>query len=326
MGRRKALIIGIDKYSKKCRGIKTLKGCVNDADAMAELLAKNDDRSKNFDVKILKDKNATYDNVLNSIIGLFSDDEIEVKLLYFAGHGYDNKADGAIVTSDGNVLPFKAIMDEVNKNKNATKVVIMDCCFSGRIGNGVIGDEVKLVKNTTIITSCSPYEKSKEKNKQGVFTSLLIDGLKGGAANVLGEVTASALYAYIDKSLMSWEQRPFFKAHVSYFTSLRSCKKRLTEEEMEKCMSLFDNPNSIYRLNPSYEFTNDPNYEIKLIKPYANENNVNTFKLLQKMYRNGIVEPFDEEHMYFAAINSKGCKLTPVGQHYWDIMKKDCSH
>jgi hypothetical protein len=28
-----------------------------------------------------------------------------------------------------------------------------------------------------------------------------------------------------------------------------------------------------------------------------------------------------EEHMYFAAMHSTGCLLTPLGKHYWRLAK-----
>jgi hypothetical protein len=35
------------------------------------------------------------------------------------------------------------------------------------------------------------------------------------------------------------------------------------------------------------------------------------------------VEPIKEEHMYFAAMNSTGCRLTPLGKHYWSLVKAE---
>ena len=45
------------------------------------------------------------------------------------------------------------------------------------------------------------------------------------------------------------------------------------------------------------------------------------FKNLQKLESVGLVCPVGEEHMYYAAMNSKSCKLTPLGQHYWNLVK-----
>ena len=37
---------------------------------------------------------------------------------------------------------------------------------------------------------------------------------------------------------------------------------------------------------------------------------------LQMCNRHGIVVPVNAPHMYYAAINSTGCKLTALGAHY----------
>ena len=79
--------------------------------------------------------------------------------------------------------------------------------------------------------------------------------------------------------------------------------------------------NNELNLNPSYEYTNNPNIEHKVIEPYSINSNVDIFKNLQKLESAGLVCPVDEEHMYYAAMNSKSCKLTPLGQHYWNLVK-----
>ena len=74
-------------------------------------------------------------------------------------------------------------------------------------------------------------------------------------------------------------------------------------------------------MNPSYEDTNEKVVHHKVIEPFANPTNVSIFKDLQKLESIGLVVPVDEEHMYFAAMNSKSCKLTALGYHYWRLVK-----
>ena len=76
-------------------------------------------------------------------------------------------------------------------------------------------------------------------------------------------------------------------------------------------------------LNPSFEYTNTTDYMHKVIEPYANEHNVRIFKDLQKFESAGLVQPVDEEHMYYAAMNSKGCMLTPLGKHFWYLVSQN---
>jgi hypothetical protein len=47
-----------------------------------------------------------------------------------------------------------------------------------------------------------------------------------------------------------------------------------------------------------------------------------TFAILQKCRAAKLVEPVGEEHMYYAAMNSKSCRLTPLGKLYWSMAKQ----
>ena len=67
-----------------------------------------------------------------------------------------------------------------------------------------------------------------------------------------------------------------------------------------------------YNLSPEFEYTSPNHDDIK----------VSIFKDLQAMERVGLVVPVSEEHMYYAAMNSSACKLTALGEHYWDLVKK----
>lgn len=57
-------------------------------------------------------------------------------------------------------------------------------------------------------------------------------------------------------------------------------------------------------------------------EPYATVENTKTFSDLQKLEGIGLVIPVEEEHMYFAAMNSKSCELTAIGKQYWRLVKE----
>src|ERR1700730_4307496 len=44
----------------------------------------------------------------------------------------------------------------------------------------------------------------------GVFTSLVVDALEGGAANLLGAVSAPAIYAFVEAALGAWDRHSAF--------------------------------------------------------------------------------------------------------------------
>ena len=164
---------------------------------------------------------------------------------------------------------------------------------------------------------------NEDKEISPVFSNLLIEALNGGASDVLGNITPGSIYAFIDQALGPWSQRPLFKANISSFVSLKKVEPKLSIIELKDSMNLFNTEDSIYKLNPSYEKTNIKGGEHKNCEPYAVKGNVDIFTKLQKCNRINLVEPDGCEDMYFAAMNSKGCKLTPLGKHYWKIVKEE---
>ena len=319
---RKALVIGINKYPKPNQ----LYGCVNDAKEIESLLKTNGDNTHNFDVKLLLDKDATKKNILSYMSDLYRNND-DVSLLYFSGHGYDDKDDGSLISVDFQKILFKDIMDYIDQAHTKYNVIILDCCFSGKLATETcIGDKTVLSENTVILTACRPNESAIDDltTKHGTFTSLLISALQGGSSDLLGRITPASIYSYIDQALGSWEQRPYFKANVSSFVSLRNVKCKLTIDILKRGLNCFENEDSKYQLDPSYEFTNvKGNKEHKAIKPYAKKENVAIMKILQLLNQNGLVKPEDEEYMYYAAMNTKKVLLTELGKHYWRLNKKE---
>ena len=58
-----------------------------------------------------------------------------------------------------------------------------------------------------------------------------------------------------------------------------------------------------------------------VVEPFADANHVAVFKELQLFESVGLIEPVGTEHMYFAAMETKSCKLTALGLHYWRLSK-----
>ena len=282
-------------------------------------------------VKKLINQEATYDNIINITKEVFTDD-CDIGFFYFSGHGYDDENDGKLVTYDYDTnhygIRFRDIIEIVNSSKCKNKIVILDCCFSGKIGNyKFIGDATLLPLGTTIMTSCSSKETALEINRHGVFTNLLLLALKGGASDLFGRVSPGSIYSYIDSSLGDFEQRPLFKSHVNSFITIRNASKKADFNNVRKMLSLFKNENDKFQLDPSFEPTNYPGCEYAgkdgLKKPYYLKENGDKFSLLQMGVRNALVRPCKEEHMYFAAMKSDCCQLTDLGKHYYILYKKD---
>lgn len=317
---RKALVIGINKYPEA-----PLEGCENDANSIANLLEENENGDNNFSVKI-KNNIKSKAEMKELVIELFSG-ENEVALFYFSGHGYQSEKKTYLVTPDYKNYDMGILMDEIldiaNTSKSKNKIIILDCCFSGAFG-GMMGiDETHslLGEGVTILTASKKDEPSVEVCGHGIFTTLLLEALKGGAADITGNITTAGVYSYIDKALGPWDQRPIFKTNISQFLPIRKVEPKVPNKIIKEIFNYFPSPDHILNLDPSFEFTNKPQIDHKIIEPYAKEKNVEIFKNLQKYVSIGLVEPLGEEHMYFAAMNSKACKLTPLGYHYWKLIK-----
>jgi hypothetical protein len=174
----------------------------------------------------------------------------------------------------------------------------------------------ELADGVTILTASTAEQYATEENGSGVFTSLLVDALNGSAANLVGAVTPGSVYAHIDQSLGPWAQRPVFKTNVKRFVSLRKTVPPLELGHLRRIAEFFP--------EPGYEFPLDPTYEPRRTEaeiaaadyiPPVPEHTA-TFAILQKYNRVNLVVPVDAPHMWDAAVESKACTLTALGEHY----------
>lgn len=317
---KKALVIGIDNYPNS-----PLYGCVNDATRMSELLQTNGDGAPNFDV-LLEENIQTKSDLMNLITELFSG-ESDISLLYFSGHGSAERG-GYLVTPDASGIgdlgvSLSEILLMANQSKSKNKVIILDCCFSGKMGeNGLTGAHESIISpGLTIMTASTNEQYAMEGDDGGVFTNLLVQGLKGSAADIGGNITPASLYSFVDQSLGAWEQRPVFKTNITKFLPIRTIEPKVPISILRKLAHYFESPSDEFKLDPSFEFTNTSEIEHGLVEPFAIEENVNKFKELQKLESVGLIEPVGTEHMYFAAMESKSCKLTALGLHYWRLSR-----
>ena len=311
---RKALIVGIDDYPAS-----PLKGCVNDANAIATTLESNGDGSPNFGVRLITSTGSLVDrSKLREAIEQLFDGESDMALLYFSGHGFIKSTGGYLVTTDAQRYDEGVSMDEIlniaNQSRAKNKVIILDCCHAGALGSPSItgGNISQLSEGLSVLTASRDSEYALEVNDSGVFTSLVLDALKGGAADLRGNITPGSLYAYVDEALGAWDQRPIFKTNVSNFAPLRKIPPKVPFETMRKITEYFSTPEAEYQLDPSYEDT----------EKCAKEENVEIFKVLQKFQSVGLVVPVNAEFMYFAAINSKSCRLSALGYQYWRLVNE----
>lgn len=315
--RKRALLVGIDEYEH----LRPLHGCVKDMNALRPLLAQNEDKSTNFycvPETQESERIVTRRSLLDALDALLRPGA-DISLFYFAGHGQQVDNDVVLVTADGEGsdlgVSMSKILGKVQQSKVPEVSIILDCCFAGiagwipQLGPG----STTLRAGVSILTASRSNEVSVETPEgRGLFSTYLCGALAGGAADVLGKITISGVYAYLSESFGPWDQRPMFKANVDRLHELRLGSPAVPLAKLRRLPKVFKTQDAILPLDPSYEPTAPP-------KHAAHEA---IFALLQLCRAAKLVEPVGEKHMYYAAMNNKGCRLTPLGKLYWTMAKQ----
>ena len=324
---RKALIVGIDFYEH----FGPLSGCVNDANSVKSILERHADGTVNFTTPQLMTSTCTGDAIQkeklkNGVRALFADDS-EIALFYFAGHGFIEDTGGFLCTSDNQTgddgLSLADVMILASKSPAKNKIIILDSCHSGIAGNSSVSQGLAEIKEgMTILTASTAEQYAMEipGGGAGVFTSLFVDALGGAAANLVGDVTPGSVYAHIDQSLGPWAQRPVFKTNVKSFVSLRKAVAPIPLADLLAISTHFPRADYDFPLNPSYEPERSAEDRDNPSIPPPDSNNTAVFAVLQKYVKVNLVRPVGAPHMWHAAMQSKSCQLTVLGQHYHKLV------
>ena len=326
---RKALIVGIDHYE----ALTPLTGCVRDAYEVNGVLERHADGSLNFATPKLLTASSSTDAVSrgqlrDAIEQLFADDA-EIALFYFAGHGDIDSTGGFIATSESDRadegVPLHDILAFANDSPARNKVIVLDSCFSGIAAETRTAKVSEIADGTVILTASTKNQYADEGlgGTGGLFTNLFVDALHGSAADLVGNVSPGSVYAHVDQSLGTWDQRPVFKTNVTSFVSLRQCHPPIALNELLMLATLFPDPQHQFPVDPSFEPDRSQDQLDDPDIPNPDPANTATFKILQNQAKVNLVRPVDAEHMYFAAMNSTAVELTVLGQHYWRLAKHD---
>jgi len=310
---KRALLVGNDKYDN----FSDLAGCANDVRALHPLIARHADDSVNFEC--LTGFDLTRDELIDLVDQLLAPGA-DSALFFFAGHGGQTPDDVVLCTKDGTPqtpgLQFSDVLAKVASSPVAETVVLLDCCFAGGAGGvpALASTAATLHPGLSILAASRNDQTSAESAQgRGVFSTYVEGALEGGAADTLGRVDMGSLYAYVSESFGAWDQRPTFKANIERPLELRICEPTLSRADLREVLDLFSDALDDLPLDPSFEPEAEP----------RDEEHERLFDLLQKARANRLVEPVDEDHLYFAAMNSKACRLTPLGRHYYLVHSED---
>jgi hypothetical protein len=310
-----AVVVGIDDYDDA----PPLSGCENDALAMEELLARNFDGSPNFNCRRLigSEGRVTRTKLRAQVDELFNKHGLDVALFFFAGHGAKTSSGSFLVSQDGvehdEGLPMAELVSKASGSPSREKIIILDCCHAGAIDQLFASvNSLTLGSGVSILAACRDSELAAELHGSGLFSRTICDALDGGAADVVGDVSVASTYAYLDEVLDVWQQRPVLKANVEKLVTLRRAEPSVSDDKLRKLPKYFPTEDDELALDPSFEPTAEPNHP----------DNEAAFGDLQRFRGARLLVPIGTEHMYYAAMESRSCKLTPLGKFYWQKAKK----
>lgn len=329
MGR--ALIIGIEKYDR----IRSLTGCANDARALHSVLERHEDGSPNYACRVLiseprpaaerkspseeKKKAITRKRLREEWSGLFDNYGGDI-VFYFSGHGHPTDVGGYLVTQDAEPydpgLGMYELLTLANNSQANSVLLILDCCFSGGLGDlptppggGRIDNLALLREGLTILAASRPSQTAGEAGGYGVFTRLVVDALRGAAADVRGYVSAASVYAHVEQALGHWDQRPVYKSHAYKLPPVRRCAPSVPDELLRRLPKIFPKADASLAMAPSFERTHSS----------ANPKHVELFNKF-KVFRNArLLLTEGGKDLFDVALESKTVKLTPLGQFYWQL-------
>lgn len=202
--------VGISDYPAK--DLSNLNYAAKDARDFVQTITTSD-VSMYREVKstLLLDKDATTANLRRELTQLASRvAQGDVVMLFFSGHGVKQDDERYFMTSNAsaeeyyNGLEFGFIrrrMSDMYESKLCRVLVFMDACHSGAMlgAKGYTKDITLASPGIIGFYSSTASEQSAETDKlqNGVFTRVLLDGLKGGAVDKDGQVTIYQLDSYI---------------------------------------------------------------------------------------------------------------------------------
>lgn len=217
-GRRLALLVATDNYSDAT--FRALKAPRADVDGLAAVLGDPD--IGDYEIKTCY--NAPAHELSLAIEDFFVDAGLEdLALLYISGHGVKDDS-GQLYLAGTNsrhdrlgstTVSAQFVRERMSHSRCRRIVVWLDCCYAGAFPPGKIhrtGDHVDVLaqlggRGTAVMTSSSAmeyaFETSRDASVTGtptpsVFTGVVIEGLRTGAADIGGDglIDIDELYEY----------------------------------------------------------------------------------------------------------------------------------
>lgn len=254
MGHTRALLVGIESYANPANN---LPGVSNDVSAFMRILAKYGIA----DVEVLRDANATSQNIRNALHRLVADAAAgDVRIFYYSGHGallppgfaQSDDAD----SRDEAFVPYEGTTDSLIldnwyakflKEKlppQATLYSVIDCCHSGELykrakidGLSDAGDEqVKEIDFTSLVYTGNPLSIGRRAMNLHTVKAFIVDDDLGNSVHIAAsEPAITALVLSIDgqrRSVFTWALEQVLRPEMT----VGELEPLLTAKQAEKTL------------------------------------------------------------------------------------------
>jgi Caspase domain/Sulfatase-modifying factor enzyme 1 len=215
-GEKIALLIGVSEYEP---GLNQLPGAVNDVDGMQRVLA-NPEMGGFAENEIIVLKNPQPQIMREAIEKLFaSRQKDDLLLFYFSGHGIKDDAGRLYLSTratrkeksglvKSSSIEANFLHGNINESRSQRQVIILDCCFSGAIAQGMtVKDDGNVDvqqqlggKGRAILTSSTStqYSFEQEGSELSIYTRYIVEGIEKGAADKDGDgyISVDELHEY----------------------------------------------------------------------------------------------------------------------------------
>lgn len=239
--RRKAVIVGINKYENKEKQknkFTELEGAENDARDIEAILKDGENPELNYETQCFIGSMATCAAIRKALSDVFWNNEepCDIALFYFSGHGKEDNLYGEGYIAPYDMLydaPFvygikmSELRDVISKSPHKCTITILDCCYSGiamkNKGNFDVMPKVnEYIQNFAsdgriILASSREDQKSREiieeheiifrdenekiAHPHGAFTYCLIEGIN------CGKTTLSELKYYVTEKMKALSEK-----------------------------------------------------------------------------------------------------------------------
>ncbi len=211
-----ALLIGVSEYEP---GLNPLPAAVKDVEAMRRVLVHPEMGGfAEADITLLK--NPQRQEMEEAIYRLFTNrQKDDLLLFYFSGHGIKDESGRLYLSTrstrkengrlfEPSAVAASTLHERINKSKSERQVLILDCCFSGAIAQGLTVKADGSVnvqehlggKGRAILTASTStqYSFEQEGSELSVYTRYLVEGIEKGAADQDGDgwISVDELHEY----------------------------------------------------------------------------------------------------------------------------------